>query len=216
MDGKGLFEEQTRVEASKFEPFHDEHISRDIRLPAGYGKDKIIAIARDPWWFFSYWEITPERENWMREEMSRRGHNYERSILRVYDVTDIKDFNGKNANSYFDIVLQNLSRCWYIDVSSPERSFLVDIGMMTREGEFYVLARSNTISMPRFGASNVFDEQWMLSDEDYWLLYGASGGFGIGKSSGEMKEMILKRMKEWISSKGFISSFFSRALRERK
>jgi len=31
------------------------------------------------------------------------GQHYERSILRIYDVTDVKDFKGANANSYLDI-----------------------------------------------------------------------------------------------------------------
>ena len=30
---------------------------KQFRFPSGYGDNKIVLLARDPWWIFAYWEI---------------------------------------------------------------------------------------------------------------------------------------------------------------
>lgn len=37
-------------------------------LPARYGKDQIVALVKDPYWLYVYWEVTPEK----RAEFDRR------------------------------------------------------------------------------------------------------------------------------------------------
>jgi hypothetical protein len=203
---KNLSQGPMKVEAAKFElPFGAEHISRTINLPYGYGKDRIIAIVRDPWWVFVYWEITPEKERTLREEIEREGQHFERSVLRIYDVTGMSDFRGPIQASYFEINLKDMAKNWYVDVGGPGRSWCVEIGMLTREGAFYTLLRSNIVRTPRFGMSDIFDASWMLSEEEYWWLFGASGGFDVGKSSLEMKELFKRQLQEWISSGGMIT-----------
>jgi hypothetical protein len=210
---KGLVQGQTEVGISKFGPFLEhEHISRAIRLPSGYNKDRIVAMVRDPWWIFAYWEITRETEEYVNNEIRRHGKHSVKSILRVYDITAVKGFNGKNANSYFDIVLKDMARNWYIDVGSPGRTWCVEIGIVTEKNDFYVLARSNIVNTPRFGISDILDETWMLSEEEYFRIFGASCGLDVvGKSSLEMKELFQRHLMEWVSSGG-ITSFASHIL----
>ncbi len=97
---------------------------------------------------------------------------------------------------------------WYIHVEHPNRSYIVDIGIKSRSGRFYTLARSNQVRTPRFGPSDQIDEEWMCPDDDFWKMFGIAGGFGIGKSSMEMKELFEKRWREEVSS-GAVSSLFS-------
>ena len=33
--------------------------AKSFRFPAGYGDNKIVLLVRDPWWIFTYWEISP-------------------------------------------------------------------------------------------------------------------------------------------------------------
>lgn len=207
---QGLVQGQTEVRISQFGPFLEhEHISRAIKLPTDYSKDRIIAMVRDPWWIFSYWEITPGREKAIRDDIAKKGQHADRSILRVYDITGVKGFNGNNANSYFDITLKDMARNWYIDISSPNTTWCVEIGIVAREGDFYALARSNVVRTPRFGMSDVLDKTWMLSEEEYFQLFGASCGLDvIGKSSLEMKELFQRYVQEWLSS-GSVTSFSS-------
>lgn len=203
---KNLAQEQMAVEAAKFElPFGHEHLSRDISLPSGYGKDRIIVMVRDPWWIFTYWEITMQRQREVGQRMQQSGHNFDRTVLRIYDVTDLVHFDGTNAHRYFDIALRDMAKNWYIDVFEPNRRWCIEIGMVSKEGGYFMLARSNIVKTPRFGMSDILDEMWMASEEEYWWLFGASGGFDVGKSSLEMKELFQKYFQEWISSGALFS-----------
>lgn len=177
---------------------------KSFRFPPGYGDNKIVLLVRDPWWMFAYWEIRKEKEDEVSTKISDSGDERVKSILRVYDVTGV-NFNGNNANSYFDIELNGLASTWYINVSSPGRSWIVDIGILTKKGKFYLLARSNVVQTPRFGMSDSLDAEWMIPEDEYWKLFGLSGGFGVGKGSLEVREMLKKRLEEQITS-GAVSS----------
>ena len=172
---------------------------KQFRFPSGYGDNKIVILVRDPWWIFAYWEIRREKEDDIVNKIKSEGDEVLKSILRVYDVTDIS-FNGRNAHSYFDIDLKGLANTWYINVGSPDRSWLVDIGIVTKKGKFYLLARSNAVRTPRYGMSDKLDAEWMMPEDEYWKMFGLSGGFGIGKGSLEVREMVKKSLEEQISS----------------
>jgi hypothetical protein len=190
---------------------------RQFRFPSGYGDNKIIILARDPWWIFAYWEITRAREEELLGRISNDGDEAVKSVLRVYDVTDVS-FNGANANSHFDIDLKGLATNWYINVGSPDRCWVVDIGIVTRRGKFYLLARSNQVKTPRYGMSDSLDAEWMMPEDEYWKMFGLSGGFGIGKGSLEVRELFKKRLEEQISSAQISSaaSFFRKPEAARK
>jgi hypothetical protein len=187
------------------EPFQKRGERAHFKFPHGYGDNIIVSLARDPWWIFCYWEINAGRQQEIAGNLAAQGESARRSILRVYDVTDV-EFNGKNAHSFFDIELKGLANNWYINVNSPDRSWVVDIGVLSDKGNFYLLARSNTVRTPRFGMSDTMDSEWMTAEEDYWRMFGLSGGFGSGKGSMESREMIRKRLEEQVSSGGLSSS----------
>lgn len=172
---------------------------KQFRFPPGYGDNRIVILVRDPWWIFTYWEIRRDREEDVINKIRSSGDEAVKSILRVYDVTDV-NFNGRNAHSYFDIDLKGLANNWYINVGSPDRSWLVDIGIVTKKGNFYLLARSNSVRTPRYGMSEKLDAEWMIPEDEYWKMFGLSGGFGIGKGSLEVRELFKKRLEEQISS----------------
>lgn len=177
---------------------------KTFRFPSGYGDNKIVLLVRDPWWVFTYWEIRKDKEDDILQKMEKAGENHRKSILRVYDVTDV-NFNGKNAHSYFDIELKGLANNWYINVNAPDRAWVVDIGILSDKGNFYMLARSNAVRTPRFGMSDQLDAEWMMPEDEYWKMFGLSGGFGIGKGSLEVREQLKKRMEEQITSGGISS-----------
>lgn len=188
-----------------------------FRFPPGYGDNKIVILVRDPWWIFTYWEIRRDKEEDVINKIRSSGDEAVKSILRVYDVTDI-NFNGRNAHSHFDIDLKGLANNWYINVGSPDRSWLVDIGIVTKKGNFYLLARSNSVRTPRYGMSEKLDAEWMIPEDEYWKMFGLSGGFGIGKGSLEVRELFKKRLEEQISSAQVSSaaSFYRKPESKRK
>ncbi len=171
-----------------------------FEIPSGYGDIRITLMVRDQQWLHAYWELP----GWKVEEMtSLMGHETFRNskkVVRVYDVTGIK-FTGMNANRTFDISVGDASKSWYINTGAPDRSYCVDIGYLTPDGKFYVAARSNIVSTPPEGMSEVVDEEWITIDWE--RMYALSGGFGMGKSSGEIRELLKKRLREELSSGAF-------------
>ena len=183
-------------------PVQGERTEVPFEFPSRYGDHKIVLMVRDPWWLYAYWEVDPREEEKIHRSLQAKGLSPMKSILRVYDVTDIL-FDGTNANRFFDIGLHSNAMNWYIEVGQPNRTFLIEIGIVATDGSFHPLCRSNAVTTPRFGMSEVIDEEWMVSEEDYWRMFGLSGGHGIGKSSLELKERLKKDLLEQISSGAF-------------
>jgi hypothetical protein len=139
----------------------------------------MILLVRDPWWLYTYWELTNATVDKFKNEL---GDNFYKStrVLRVYDVTNII-FNGNNANRFFDIVINDFASSWYIDAAGPGRSWCVDLGLRLPNGRFITILRSNVVQTPLDGPSWITDEEWMIPDDMFARLYGM--GFGLGRSS---------------------------------
>ncbi len=165
--------------------------SNGFELPQGYGENQLVLLVRDPWWIYAYWEVTPERENHVRNAMAQEGTTFYCKVLRVYDVT------GKNPpehHSFFDIEF-GFSGNWYVDVGTPDREWMAEIGLRTPEGRFFAMVRSNIVRTPRFGVSDILDEEWLLPDELYWKIFGLSGGITGQKSSLAVKEVLERYLR---------------------
>ena len=192
------FEE--RVEESKYyagpviQKFTEE---KPYELPAGYGDNRIVLMVRDPYWLYTYWEVSEKRRGEIMNEIGGEAFNRSREILRVYDT---------ESWHYFDLEIGGGARNWYIHVPEPNRTYCVDIGFMTPQGKFITAARSNWVTTPLDRMSDVIDEQWLIPDWE--KLYALSGGLGIGHSSGEIREIMKKRLQEE-SSSGWIFSMGS-------
>ncbi len=135
-------------------------------------------MVKDPWWLYAYWEIQPGTERAARRQLLPEEIPGLQSVLRVYDVTGV-DYPAQLAHRSFDIPLSGLATNWYIHTNAPDRSFLVEIGILTRAGRFLLLARSNRVTAPRAGPSDVIDEQWMTTDE----LFARLAGLGLRPGS---------------------------------
>lgn len=170
-------------------------------LPGGYGDNKIVLMVIDPWWAHSYWEVSRDK---VQEGLRVLGTTLDdtKSVLRVYDVTGLE--GTERSHHSFDIELKGLANSWYLHLNTPDRSHRVDIGLLTREGKFFCLARSNTVTLPRASMSDVIDERWL--SQDFEKLYALSGGFKLGSSSVALKEQMEKRFQEALFS-GAVSSF---------
>ncbi len=180
-------------------------------LPVSYGDTKIVLLPRDPWWCFTYWEIGEQTK---QEIKNLYGENV-RTILRVYDVTNVENFDGKNANKYFDIAINLQTNNWYINLPETNRSWCVDLGIITAEGKFVTVVRSNTVIMPRFGVSPLTDSQWAVLQREFERLLELSGIQMIGKGSFDIAKLMKERWEELLAisqvsgfvSSGFVSSF---------
>jgi len=169
-------------------------------LPLGYNEERIAILSRDPFVAYAYWEATPAR---IEREKAWFGWD-SKLCVRIYDITGVQ-FDGRNATGYFDQEVVDRIGSWYFDIGRPAHSFCADIGLLSSGGRFLTIARSNYITMPRDGVSDVIDEEWMLVDEEFWKLYGYPEGFRQGVSSPEMQEMLKRRRELEITSPGLFS-----------
>lgn len=152
---------------------------------------------RDPWWIFAYWEVTPQRESEVCDRIRREGLTRDCSVLRIYDVTGT-DMGA--PNSHFDIELHSFADNWCVDVGVPDREWICEVGIRTAEGRFFALVRSNAVRTPRFGISDVIDEEWMLPEEIALKLYGYSTGASGRGGSEDVREMVERSLKRFLTA----------------
>lgn len=184
-----LAEEQ--VEASKYyagpvmQKFAPE--SR-FEFPAGYGDNRIVLMVRDPHWLYTYWEVNEARRSEIRQQIGDDAFYRSREFLRVVDA---------ESRKHHDIEV-GAARNWYVHVPAANRTYYVEIGFLTPDGRFIAAARSNNVTTPLDTMSDVIDEQWLIPDWD--KMYALSGGFGLGRGSQEIKELMKKRFQQEASS----------------
>jgi hypothetical protein len=185
------------------------------QLPEAYDKDRIVAMVRDPYWLHVYWEITRGAISRAEAALGQDWHTA-KSILRVMDISS-DDATAASERHLRDIEIHGAVNNWYIDVNDPPRSFRVDIGYLSRQGKFFVLARSNVVTTPRTGVSNVIDENWTELPDKFRKIYAMSGGLEPA-SSMELMEFLEERLARQMGSLS-VSSFGSGAIghqRDRK
>jgi hypothetical protein len=204
---------EEQVESSKFNmgvPTKDLSAKVPRDLPAGYGKDRIVVMARDPYWLHAYWELTRHAIQRAEAALAQEWHTA-KPILRLLDVSS-HDTTSAAESTVRDIDIHGGCNNWYIDVGNPPRSFRVDIGYLARSGKFYVLARSNVVTTPRAGVSDIIDENWADIDaKKADRIYAMSGGFDPTASSLELKQLFEERLRRPLGSPA-VTSFGSGGL----
>jgi hypothetical protein len=201
---------EEQVERSKYEigiPTKDLSAKVPKDLPAGYGKDRIVVMVRDPYWLHCYWELTRQAIRRAEAALDQDWHGA-KPVLRLLDVSS-RDSTSPSEAFVRDIEIHGGCNNWYIDVANPPRSYRVDIGYLSPRGRFYVLARSNVVTTPRAGVSDIVDENWADIDEKKAdRIYAMSGGFDPTASSLELKQLFEERFHRPLGSPA-ITSFGS-------
>jgi hypothetical protein len=162
-------------------------------LGHGCGKDRIITMVRDPYWLHSYWELSRTTLARAQAALGQEWHAA-KPILRLMDVTS-EDTTSASERHVRDIEIHGGVNNWYIDVNDPPRSFRVDIGYLSRKGRFYVLARSNVVSTPKAGASDVLDQNWTSIEKDYERIYHRSGGSEPAGAMSDLRDLFEERLR---------------------
>ncbi|MFQ4137653.1 DUF4912 domain-containing protein [Nodosilinea sp. PGN35] len=156
-------EDQSAVEASKFNvvgrPAEGDFDLSTIDdglppLPDGYGESRIVLMPRDPQWAYAYWD-TPHTH---KEELRRQGG--EHLALRLYDVTGI-NLDHQAPHSLQQVGCDELAREWYMQIPVSDRDYQAEIGYLTGDGRWLVLARSNTIRIPPVYPSDWTEEHFL-------------------------------------------------------
>lgn len=154
----------TAIENSKFDLGAPPPRFDTGELPWCYGDDRITALVRSPDALYLYWEITDEGIADARRRLGPAGA-WAWCTLRIYDTTG-KDFDGTNANHYFDLRVERTDRDYFLSLNRPGATVQVEIGMHSHEGYFQPIARSGRADFPRKSPSPNHSLEWMTVTSD--------------------------------------------------
>jgi len=146
--------------------------SETYELPWGYGESRIVALARDPYWLFVYWEVSEAKKDEIRSRFGPKAWEESQPVLRVYDTTSVYFYDSRKAQ---EIMINDYANNWYINTGEPGHTYCVELGRLRSDGTYIFIARSNLVSMPRDRISEVIDYEWLLPLEYEKLIYGRSG-----------------------------------------
>jgi hypothetical protein len=222
---KDPHQSEQEVEKGKFEIGSAEFsVDAGSPLPEGYGDNRLVLLARDPLWFFAYWEITHERAEQIRVTHGRDAWDRAGLVIRVYDLGENPSTPIESA-AFFDVELQKFSRQWYVQVPYAGHCYVADLGLRWPDGRFVALFRSNLIRMPAGRVSDIIDSQWMtvgmVTEQQEWesmvrVALGAGSSKGGSAGAEVARAMALRweflrsvfsgSVTTWPSSQGWASS----------
>ena len=126
-------------------------------LPATYGTDRLVLLARDPHCLYAYWDISDARSHAVRADA---GSEPLRMVLRTYDVTQIA-FDAEPPSRFQDFAVAGDARSLYAYIGKPAACFVAEVGYLRADGGFFPLARSLPIWTPRTDQPGAAPGRWM-------------------------------------------------------
>lgn len=146
------------VEQSKFQLGPKKDAGPDYRqagefqahnLPFEYGLNRIILLVVDPKFVFVYWEVQTDK---MHKAISHIGNDAKLTLR----------FKELGTNTSWDVGVYERVGNWYLRLDRPEQNLAVEIGMKNDRGDFWPIASSNIMKLPRTGLARPGPIKWML------------------------------------------------------
>ena len=127
-------QKQDKVEESSSEAIESPRklMSEPGDLPGSYGESRVVLLPVEPYLLHVYWNVTPAELDKAKHQINEE-HAQSQAILRCYDITNTI-IDGTNANGSFDVHIDLLSKCWYVHLWSPEKSYFIELGFKTEDG----------------------------------------------------------------------------------
>jgi hypothetical protein len=161
-------------------------------------KDRLVLMVRDSYWLHAYWELSARVVERAQAALGARWHAA-RPVLRLLEVGNVSVSNC--AEQVVRVInIHGAVKNWYIDVQDPPKTYRVEIGYLTADSDFHVLAHSNVVTTPRPGSTDVVDGNWEDVMENSDRIYAMSGGFDSNSASGELQELFEERLRRPLGS----------------
>lgn len=116
-------------------------------LPNSYGKTGVYLMAVGPCLAHVIWEIGADDINEVKRQCGNDLNNCQ-SILKFHDITE-SVFNGKHAHAFFEVIIDLKDKKLYVPLQKAGKSYVVELGFKTEDGQFFSIARSNVAETPR-------------------------------------------------------------------
>ncbi len=104
-------------------------------LPKRYEDGRMVLLARDPAWLYTYWDLTAEqhRKVWTESMV----------VLRIVELRE-----GSILREVKQIPLTHGARSWYFEIDLPYRVYQAELGFLDARGKFQCVLASNPSTMP--------------------------------------------------------------------
>ena len=138
----------------------------EYKLPAVYGKSRLVLLAVHPYLIHVYWEIASQDFDKAKEEAGEA-----QEVLRFY-----KRGMGRESSltDSFDVEINLQAGNWYVHLWSAEESYFADLGIKSKDGTF-VRALSAFSRKSEWTAlmknAMTRDFSWNRSASEYVALY---------------------------------------------
>ncbi|MDD3587951.1 MAG: DUF4912 domain-containing protein [Thermoguttaceae bacterium] len=177
-DQQATTEVQKKISALKDKLLLHKTLGTDSSTIDREPRNQLILMVRDPFWLHAYWEMSMQVIDRIRAAMGHLWHTAD-PILRLYRMHT--DAGGTMRKEFLsDIHIHGGINNWYIDVDDPPSSFLVEIGYLARDGQFFILLSSNIVETPQRYVHDSFghpDVSWTGIPTDFQLgNYPENGG----------------------------------------
>lgn len=170
-------------------------VNAEADIPSGYGKTESFLLPKDPAWLFLFWEITQSTLDCVKNQYGQDTLEKAQAVIRLHDVTGVTLFDGSNSVRFYDMPVIFEARSWYINVPQSGRVYLAELGYVTQDGQFILISRSNSTSVPPGRVSDVVDDKWMIVEGDFQKLLQLSGADSIGLGASERMHVLGERWK---------------------
>jgi len=173
--GSGVSKSLAPIRLSSQQPF----------LPTEYGKDRVVVLVRDPHWIHCYWELSRQT---IHRAQTALGQDFDTAqlALRLVKLGD-RDC-GLGEQIVREFLLPDGARNWYLDVPEPGTDYCVDVGYRSKNGRFYCMGRSNSVSTPRVAWGDQAENSWTEQDNrDAERLFALSSGLQPNAGSSELR-----------------------------
>ncbi len=151
-------------------------------------RDRLVVMVRDPYWLQVFWELTRQSIDRAQSAMGPHWHAAV-PVLRLYKM----GADGTSALVRHISIHGGVSH-WYVDVQEPPSEYRLEIGYLAANGQFYSLARSNSVTTPRAGTSDAVDENWTDVADNADRIFAMSGGYSSRGTSLELQELLEERL----------------------
>ena len=155
----------------------------------GTNQDQFVLLVRDPFWLHVYWKLCSRLVERAKAAMGYSWHTAV-PILRLFRIV-ADGVNNPRRDIVRDIRIHSEVNNWYVDVQDPPGTFQVEIGFLSREGNFFLVASSNIVQTSQsqvISGTTKLDGHWDSVAKDIDRIYTLSGG--KDKKAGNLKTII--------------------------
>jgi hypothetical protein len=141
-------------------------IDRGLPIPAHYHEDRLVALVRDPEWIFVYWELEGSGCQKLADRFGAEFLRRNRWVVRVATLAE---------GGFYDVQVEPAAKNWYLQVR-PDGRYQFEIGVLTPDGRFFLLARSEEVRTPTLEIGESAEGAWVVPDAEFETIIQAMGG----------------------------------------